>query len=111
MIKNFIANWGLQLLVVGATTAVTLVVKDLYSKLTKFYEMQAAKQDAMAEGIKSVLYSTICDRCKSIKEREKITLEEVKDLDVLYKAYTELGGNGVAKKLYEECIELPTNYI
>ena len=39
-----------------------------------------------------------------------VTIEELEDLDkLMYKPYTAMGGNGVAKELFEEVKRLPHN--
>lgn len=56
--------------------------------------------------MRSLLHNEIFVMCKSAIERGKISPMELQNLDELYMAYHNLGGNGTAQRLYEEAQKL-----
>ena len=55
---------------------------------------------------KSLLRNDIFFECKYVIGKGFITPMELQNLDELYTAYSNLGGNGTAKRLYEEAQKL-----
>ena len=94
--KDFIIEWWVQAGLAGLLGVLTWLVRKLYQR-----------QKATTVGIQSILYYQICRESKEIKLKGTITREELRDMEYFFKAYSDLGGNGVARKLYEECISLP----
>lgn len=80
----------------------TLILSVLSVSVKKIFEYQKAQ----AEALQIILYNEICREAKAILKKGFITKEELHDLQVNFKAYEGLKGNGVAKKLYEECLNL-----
>lgn len=56
----------------------------------------------LEEGVKAMLHNKIYGSSLSHIEKGKISLDDLEDLDYLFKPYKKLGGNGTAEKLYDE---------
>lgn len=54
-----------------------------------------------------ILYNQIRVKSKNLINHGYVTLSDLDALNLLYKEYKELGGNGTAKILYEQAIKLP----
>ena len=107
VIKDFIIEWWIQAVFGVILTGLTVAVKNIVKENKKRDEENKKEQEAIKMGIKTMLYYNICKEATDIKNRGTIKREEIRDLEYLFKSYSNLGGNGVAKKLYEECMELP----
>lgn len=107
VIKDFIIEWWIQAVFGIILTGLTVAVKNIVKGNKKRDQENKKEQEAIKMGIKTMLYYNICKEATDIKNRGKIKREEIRDLEYLLKSYSNLGGNGVAKKLYEECMELP----
>ncbi|SEN79789.1 hypothetical protein SAMN05216454_1147 [Peptostreptococcus russellii] len=107
VIKDFIIEWWIQAVFGIILTGLTVAVKNIVRENKKRDQENKKEQEAIKMGIKTILYYNICKEAADIKNRGKIKREEIRDLEYLFKSYSNLGGNGVAKKLYEECMELP----
>lgn len=59
------------------------------------------------KGLVALQHDRIYTECDRIREKGTISVEEMQNLEKLYNTYAANGGNGTAKKLYEEVIELP----
>lgn len=107
-------EWGLQIAYALLLAFILFLCRQLYSKMVKEYEKQKIeneknklKQDFIMMGLQSLLYFRLCEQAKLYKKRGSMTRQEYKDLEYFFTSYTNLGGNGIAKKLFEECKLLP----
>ena len=55
---------------------------------------------------KALLHHEIFQTAKEAIKKESITEYELENLEELYIPYKEIGGNGTAEKLYEDCKKL-----
>ena len=56
---------------------------------------------------KAILYNQIRVKSKNLINQGYITLSDLDALNLLYKEYKEIGGNGTAEILYKKAISLP----
>lgn len=108
VIKDFIIEWWIQAVFGIILTGLTVAVKNIVKENKKRDLENKKEQEAIKMGIKTMLYYNICKEATEIKNRGFIKKEEIRDLEYLFKSYTSLGGNGVAQKLYLECMDLPS---
>lgn len=68
----------------------------------------AAKRDkAMADGMSALLWRELKNIHESAVHHGGMTLEERRQLEYVYAAYSGLGYNGTGKRLFEESMEMP----
>ncbi len=66
------------------------------------------EDDISKHAMKSLLRDAIYRRCEKALADGEVTINELENINGLYKPYKELGGNGTAKKLIEEVNDLHT---
>lgn len=88
---NAIINWAVPFLCGGVFA---------------FATAQFKKNNALQEGLKSLLRADIIRFHEKYMEREEIPIYAKEALEKEYKSYHNLGGNDVATQLYEELLEL-----
>lgn len=69
-------------------------------------EKERLEQNQLKEGLLSLLRYRINRICAGIKEKGEMTLDEQTDLQDMFSAYEQLGGNGRTKRLYQEIIKM-----
>ena len=77
-------------------------------RLEQAEAIRELKNNAMAEGMQSLLRDSIIRIHHDCMRRKKTRYYEVQNMEHLYQSYHNLGGNGMATKLYKEFCELPT---
>lgn len=65
------------------------------------------EQDAIKNGVVAILHDRLYQVCQHFIELGYIPLDELKNIEHLYLAYKELGGNGTGKVIYERVCALP----
>ncbi len=76
-------------------------------KIMKRQKEQAEEERALKNGILAILHDSIFRTYKLCSNANSITLEELEDLDYLYKPYHALGGNGTGTELYKRIKSMP----
>lgn len=72
----------------------------------KVQQTAKAQQDILKRQ-RVILYNQIRVKSKNLINHGYITLSDLDGLNLLYKEYKELGGNGTAEILYKKAISLP----
>ena len=98
--EEFIAKHLFELLM---TAAVALLGAGYRGALKEI-----GKQRVEREAIKSLLRSEIITMHGRYVERREIPIYAQENVQAMYQAYHELGGNGIVTKLVREIMELPT---
>jgi hypothetical protein len=89
----------------GAFVAgLTAAVKYLYTRLKR----QNARQDAIEEGLRGLLYDRIQERYLQCEAKGYADVCDRENMQLLYEPYHALGGNGTGTDLYNKLRELPT---
>lgn len=65
------------------------------------------KNDAIAEGVQSLLRENIVHNYNKYQDREYCPIYAKESIKRVYEAYHRLGGNDVATKLYNTLLEMP----
>lgn len=99
-IARFILAHIPELLLSGALAVLGVA----YKNLVKEFKKQAVERGA----IKNLLRSEIIDLHRHYMECGDIPIYGRENITELYNAYHELGGNGMATKLVDEVMSLPT---
>lgn len=104
----------MQVVFMIISSVLSIVVAYLGRKITKEQdsrdkaEEQIAKEEsALKTGIRAILRDRLLYVCLQCERRGAITIEELENLADIFRSYEDLGGNGAAKKIYQDTIELP----
>ncbi len=74
-----------------------------HAQLVKMDEERAARDEAIALGVKALLRARIVDCYDKYHNQEKpLTVERKRELVEMYEAYHALGGNGTITQMYDE---------
>lgn len=82
------------------------LVEEISEVKKRIEEYEAAFQ-LQIESILSSYRYRLMFLCRQYLERGSMTSEELEQLTEFFKVYSDLGGNGKAKMMYERTLELP----
>jgi len=96
------------------SSILSIIVAYLGRKITQEQERrdkaeeQITKEElALKTGIRAILRDRLLYICLICERRGAITVEELENLSDIFRSYEDLGGNGAAKKIYQDTVELP----
>ena len=99
-------NWAKAAITTIVTTimaALTTAVRHVYYK----QKCQSSRQDAVEEGLKALLHDRIYQGYGVCERKGFATVEDIENLDYLYRPYHALGGNGTGTELFERVKKMP----
>lgn len=67
---------------------------------------ESQEQDYIREGLVSVLHDRLYQACNHYISQGYIEIDDLKNLEYLYRGYHKLGGNGTGTELYNRCKKL-----
>ena len=88
-------------------TAFSFALTVWYRGVRKRLKMEQAKNDAIAEGVQSLLRESIVQNYNKYQERECCPIYAKESIKRVYAAYHDLGGNDVATQLYNTLLAMP----
>ena len=100
---DFIVQYWMEFALGVLASGITIAFKILFGRIKKWKD----EQDCVKEGVIALLYIRIYDECQRLIERGYVTETDLRNIECLYKAYHELGGNGTGTELYERVMDLP----
>lgn len=99
---DFVKEYWLETLFTGALSLLSLLTKRLYNKL----KQELTTQKLLKEGMIAILHDRLYQLCTAFLEKGEITVDELENLEYLYKSYHNLGGNGTGTALFNRCKDL-----
>lgn len=90
--------------VTAVLTALAWAVRHLWKR----QKMQAAQQEAIKDGMLALMHDRIFAIYAECERKHYATVEEIRNLEYLYRPYHALGGNGTGTELYERVKKMPT---
>lgn len=99
---DFVKEYWLEALFTGALSLLSLLTKRLYNKL----KQELTTQKLLKEGMIAILHDRLYQLCTAFLEKGEITVDELENLEYLYKSYNNLGGNGTGTALFNRCKDL-----
>jgi len=87
-------------IVVSITTTILAALTTAINRLWK-------KQKAQEAGLKALLHDRIYQEYTLCQSKGYATVEDIQNLEYLYKPYHELGGNGTGTELFERVKSMP----
>lgn len=100
---NFIIENGMEWLFGLFSFVLTL----LYRNVLKHLKAEQKKNDAIAEGVQSLLRENIVHNYNKYQDREYCPIYAKESIKKVYTAYHNLGGNDVATNLYNTLLAMP----
>ena len=79
-----------------------------FQRYTDRQKQTESKQQALEEGVRSLLRDRIIQSCTKHAKQGHVPLEELSSITDMYNSYKELGGNGAAEAIYKRLLTLPT---
>lgn len=80
----------------------------IFQRYTKKQSDTNKKQAALEKGMRSLLRDRIVQSCIKYSKQGNVPMEELDNITNMFSAYTDLGGNGATKSIYERFLNLPT---
>lgn len=96
---DFITQYWLEFAFTLVVSTLSLVVKRLYTK----FKREIATQKLLKEGMLAILHDRLYLLCTEYIDKGYIAVDELENLEYLYKSYHNLGGNGTGTSLFERC--------
>lgn len=90
-----------------AFTGILAILSWLVKLLRDQMRAEQAKNEAIAEGVQSLLRESIVTNYNRYTERGYCPIYAKESMKKVYKAYHNLGGNDVATELYSKVLKMP----
>lgn len=88
-------------------TAVLAILSWLFKLMKDQLEEEKKKNEAIAEGVQSLLRESIVSNYNRYHDRGFCPIYAKESMKKVYKAYHNLGGNDVATELYQKILKMP----
>lgn len=95
---DFILKYWLEFLFGLAVTGLSFGFKYILKKIKEY--------DLLKEGLVAILHDRLYQSGMYFLDQGEITTSQLKNIEHLYKAYHNLGGNGTGTEIYERVLEL-----
>ena len=102
VLLDFIKEYWLEFAFTLMVSLLSLFVKRLYSK----FKQEINTQRLLKEGMLAILHDRLYQLCTMYINRGSIAVDELENLEYMYKSYHNLGGNGTGTSLFERCKSL-----
>lgn len=93
---DFIVRYWVEFLFGTMTTGIGFVCKTLYQRS----KTQEEEQKRVKEGILAMLHDRLYQACTFYISKGSIDVDSLKNVEYIYNAYHDLGGNGTGTELY-----------
>ena len=103
-ILAFITSHWVEWLFAGVSALLALGYRSISERLKE----EHAKNEAIAEGVQSLLRESLVDNFNKYSDRGFCPIYAKETLKKTYQAYSNLGGNDVAKELYHKLLQMPS---
>ena len=99
---DFIKEYWLEFAFTLVVSFLSFLVKRLYGK----FKCELVTQKLLKEGMIAILHDRLYQLCTKFIEKGEITVDELENLEYIYKSYNNLGGNGTGTALFNRCKDL-----
>ena len=100
---EFIVKYWLEM----AFALVVSAISYIFKKIQGLYK----KQKAIEQGVQALLRNELISRYREYETKGEMSILDKENMELMFKEYQNLGGNGTIKQMYEEMLELPTKII
>ncbi len=91
---------------VGFSKKIDKLINQPYNELETKLKETTDSNTINRNGLIALLYNEIYQRCEKAQRDGEISMEDKKNLDIMFEAYSDLGGNHSCEDLYEQISEL-----
>ena len=112
--QQFIKQYWLEVLFGTVLSGLSLMVRSLWGRFKKEQQAREARegedrtqQKLLREAVLAILHDRLYSLARYYIAQEWITIQDLDNLEYLYKAYHSLGGNGTGTELFLRCKSLP----
>ena len=105
-VENLIALISIIFASTGLWHLIASIYQNKSSNRQELEKKKIEKNDAIANGVLAILHHRLDLMMERAILRKKIGIKERERIDVLYKPYIDLGGNGLIKARYEQIVDL-----
>lgn len=98
-----------QIYLMALGVVVSSVTTYMITKTSKVVKDKENRDKQIVEGLKSLTRIQINSACYKANSVGEIGVNELQDIEDLYKSYKTLGGNGRTEKIVQETRKLPVN--
>ncbi len=102
-VLTFLTSHWMEWLFTGVLAIVSWLFKEVRLQLIE----EQKKNEAIAEGVQSLLRESIVSNFNRYQERGYCPIYAKDSIKRVYKAYHSLGGNDVATELYQKLLKMP----
>lgn len=78
-----------------------------YRSIDKRLQEEKKKNEAIAQGVQSLLRESIVNNYNRYSDKGCVPIYAKENIEAIFQAYSALGGNHTAKKLYETLMSMP----
>ncbi len=96
--KEFITQYWIEVFFGLAIAGLSYCFNSIKKKMKE--------QEKLKEGLIAMLHDRLFQSCMYFINKGEIGLSELQNIEKLYEAYHNLGGNGTGTELYERVLEL-----
>ena len=100
---DFAAQYWLQVLFGGVVSVLSLLMRRLWQTIKKEHE----EQRLLREAVLAILHDRLYSLARYYLAQGWLTIQDLDNLEYIYKAYHGLGGNGTGTDLFTRCKALP----
>ena len=79
-----------------------------FKKYNERQKSNEVKQQAIENGLRSLLRDRIIQSCISYMKQGNVLVEDMDNVTQMYNAYKDLGGNGAVEAVYKKFLSLPS---
>lgn len=104
---EIIFNYAFEIVVSVFIAVLTACIKKYLDNFSKERKEDRERAKLREDALLSLNHDMLYRNGKFYIHSKQITIDELKNLEYLYKSYHALGGNGTGTEIYEKCKDLP----
>ena len=92
-------------------TVIPTVIGGILGFITAKLKKSKKKDLAIENAVQALLRNELIRRYREYESKGEISILDKENIEHMFKEYTNLGGNGTVKAMYEDLLELPIKII
>ncbi len=100
---DFAKQYWLQMIFGGAVSALSVLTRHLWQSIKQEHK----EQKLLREAVLAILHDRLYSLARYYLSQGWMTIQDLDNLEYIYKAYHALGGNGTGSDLFTRCKALP----